>query len=147
MACTQTLILPGTYPGLWQKDGDSRSIQGETELCGFKVSTGETAIIVPMLRSLPTQPDLHMHWPGELCSLYPVDSLGLCTTHPNSLIVRGFFHGWWAASIGPCYSLLWTTFGFSWAAHGGKWPWYALCLLLSVPRLDTGTKFESALTW
>lgn len=49
-------------------------------MCGFRACTGETAATVPVLNSLPSRPNLNLHWPGKLCLLQPSDSLGHCLT-------------------------------------------------------------------
>lgn len=80
-------------------------MQGEIEVCGFRVGSGKKAAIVsvlspppenpqvnaifPVLSFPPTQRNLNFHWPSELCSLHSDDSLGLAPL--NLLNARGFF--------------------------------------------------------
>lgn len=54
---THKLSLAGTHPRHWQRESGFvgiRDIQGETELGGFHVKGGGTAVIVPVLNPPPT---------------------------------------------------------------------------------------------
>lgn len=158
-------MLSGTHPGLQQVDGDlggTRDIQGETELYDFRARAGGKAAIIPVLSYLSVQTTgrchfvcvcvqpscqtakYEFHWLDEICSLHPGDSLDLS---PAQLV-----HCWkhfqlWMASPGLHCCLSWTTLDGPQAYVGSNWPLCALRLLLSDPRLGTGTRPESALTW
>lgn len=76
--------------------GGARNIQKKSELYGFKVRTGGTAIIVLVLSPSPVQPmgwhylsctepypnrpNINLHWLNDIRLLHSSDSLG---PHPN----------------------------------------------------------------
>lgn len=115
----QTHSLTGTHPGLMQRDcdsGDTKDIQGKTQLCSFMAKIGGTATILLVLSSFlmqpaytdtifpvfslpPIRPNLNLLWAGELFLFHPGDSL---EPGPNQLIHR-WKHFWrQAASLAPC---------------------------------------------
>lgn len=94
LICSQALTLcsgggtavwevPETYGERLTCAVSERGLEGQVSLslcrallwCSLQAGT-----TFPVFSYSPTQPNVNLHWPGEVLSLHPIDYLGLCPT-------------------------------------------------------------------